>query len=58
MRNMSEQAEADKLEADKANGGKKLPNHRTKYLDARIQSEGAAAKEKEENGQPNDEIIS
>ena len=58
MRGMIEQAEADNLAADKANAGKKMPKRRPKYLDERIKAEEAAAKEKEENGQPNDEIIS
>jgi len=57
MRNIIEQAEADNAKADEANKNKKVIKRRPKYLDEKIKAEEAAAKEKEEKGQPKDQLF-
>ena len=57
MRNIIEQAEADNAKADEANKDKKVIKRRPKYLDEKIKAEEAAAKEREENGQPKDALF-
>lgn len=56
MRNIVEQAEADNAAAEKQNQGKKMPKRRPKYLDEKIKAE-EAAKEKEQKGQPKEQLF-
>ena len=57
MRGIVEQAEADNAAAEKQNQGKKMPKRRPKYLDEKIKAEEAAAKEKEQKGQPKEQLF-
>ena len=56
MRGIVEQAEADNAAAEKQNQGKKMPKRRPKYLDEKIKAE-EAAKEKEQKGQPKEQLF-